>query len=410
MVIALVKIDEVYENILIADKVLKNIVYHTPLDHSHTLSRITGGKVFLKLENLQRTSSFKIRGAYYTINKLLRSREINLCVAASSGNHAQGVALASTLHKLKSIIVMPEYTPITKIMATRRYGGKVVLYGKSYDEAYAKAVEICEKERGVFIHPFNDYNIIAGQGTIGLEIFRDLSMVDVVIVPIGGGGLIAGIATALKRLRPSVKIIGVQPKGSPAMYKSFKNKRLMKSISLNTIADGVAVKSPGEKPFEIILKLVDDIFLVEEDDIVRALFLLLERSKCVAEPAGALSVALLLSGQMDVKNKRVVALISGGNIDPDLLIRVVNRALILEGRRVKIKGIVPDRPGILREVLDTFTSVKANIITIDHDRSSIYLKPNETEVTITLELPKPEKLDIILKNLKKKGFYFQKYS
>ncbi|RLF03412.1 MAG: threonine ammonia-lyase [Thermoprotei archaeon] len=401
-------VSRIYEYILEADRVLDKVVYRTPIDKSRTLSRITGGEVYLKLENLQRTGAFKVRGAYYMLWRLMRERgKISACVAASSGNHAQGVALAATELGIRSIIVMPETTPYIKIRATKSYGAEVVLHGRTYDEAYSKALEICEKLEAEFVHPFNDERVIAGQGTIGLEMLRSLKDIDVVIVPVGGGGLISGIATAIKKLSPRTKIIGVQPEGAPAMTLSFKRGRLTEVPYVDTIADGVAVKKPGDLTFKIISELVDDMVLVSDDEIVRAIFFLLERSKCVAEPAGALGVAALLGGRIDVRDKRTVVLISGGNMDMLLLARVIERALVLEKREIRIQGILPDRPGMLKTVLEVLAQVRANVVSIEHDRIDPSLKPGTAKVTIIFELPSEDMLEGILKRLREKGLVFR---
>jgi len=400
-------LEKLYGLILEADKVLERVVYRTPVDRSRTLSNITEGEVYLKLENLQRTGSFKIRGAYYFLWSILRKRcNVKLCVAASSGNHAQGVALAASELGMKSIIVMPERTPYVKVNATRSYGAKVVLHGSTYDDAYSKAMDIKDKFNAVFVHPFNDERIIAGQGTIGLEIVRKLGDLDVVLVPVGGGGLISGIAIAVKKLIPHAKIIGVQPEGAPAMALSFKEGKLIEVKRVNTIADGVAVKKPGELTFNIIKEVVDDIVLVSEEDIVQALFLLLERSKCVAEPAGALSVAALIGNKVDLKGKRAVAVISGGNIEMSMLARLIDKAMFLEGRLVRICGELPDRPGMLMKVLKILAALKANIVEISHDRLGPYLKPGKARVYVTFEVKDERDLKKILRKLEEKGFVF----
>jgi len=400
-------VDEIWRSIQEARSVLRPIIHMTPLDMSMTLSRLSGGHIYLKLENLQKTGSFKVRGAYYKIWKSSKERSIKVCVAASSGNHAQGVAYASSLQGIPSIIVMPEHTPVAKVMATKGYGAKVVLHGATYDESFTKAMEICKKEKGLFVHPFNDPLVIAGQGTIGIEIYEALRNVDVVLVPVGGGGLISGIAIALKKLKPSVKIYGIQPRGAPAMALSFKERRLVMVRSPDTIADAVALKKPGDITFKIISELVDDMLLVSENDIVKAMLFLLERCKCVAEPAGALGVAALLGGHLDVSNKNVAVVISGGNVDMPLLARIIERGLVLEGREVKIRGVLPDRPGMLKEVLEVLAEAKANIITVDHDRISPELSPNKAKVTITMEIYDVTHVKELIEKLKCKGFEFE---
>ncbi|RLF19066.1 MAG: threonine ammonia-lyase [Thermoprotei archaeon] len=400
-------IESIWRCIKEAKEVLSQVIHRTPLIRSATFSSMTGGDVFLKLENLQKTGSFKIRGAYYKLWKLIKERNLKCCVAASSGNHAQGVAYAASLLGIKSIIVMPEYTPVAKINATMGYGAKVVLYGSTYDEAYRKALEICKEEDAVFIHPFDDPDIIAGQGTIGIEIYEDLRNVDVVLVPVGGGGLISGIAIALKKINPDVKIIGVQAKGAPAMTLSFKKGYMVKYDNPYTIADAIIVKRPGELTFSIVKELVDDMILVDDFDISRAIFLLLERCKLVAEPAGALGLAAILSGKVDIKGKKAVAVISGGNIDMALLAKIIEKILFKERREVRIRGTLPDRPGMLKKVLEVLAEVKANIVTIEHDRFNPNLEPGMAEVTITIEVPSVGGLDEILAKLKRIGYEFK---
>jgi len=400
-------IEDIWSCVKEAAKVLKPIIHRTPLDRSATFSRMCGGEVFLKLENLQKTGSFKIRGAYYKLWKTLREKSITTCVAASSGNHAQGVAYAASMLGVKAIIVMPEYTPVAKIAATKGYGAEVVLYGRTYDEAYLKALEICRRLKAEFIHPFDDPYVIAGQGTIGIEIYEDLKNVDVVLVPVGGGGLISGVAIALKRLNPRVKIIGVQAEGAPAMALSLREGRIVRYENPDTIADAIAVKEPGKLTFSIIEELVDDIVLVDDNEIAYAVFMLLERCKCVAEPAGALGVAALLSEKVDARRKRVVAIVSGGNIDMALLARIIERMLFVEGREVRIRGVLPDRPGMLKRVLEVLAEAKANIVTIEHDRANPSLRPGKAEVTITIEVPAMEHVGELLARLKRIGYEFR---
>ncbi len=398
----------IYERVKEAWSIIRRVAHETPIDKSSTISTLAGGEVYLKLENLQKTGSFKIRGAYYKIWSLLKERKVQVCVAASSGNHAQGVAYAASKLGIRSIIVMPEYTPAAKVAATKGYGAEVVLYGRTYDDAYRKALEICSEVNGAFIHPFDDPLIIAGQGTIGLEILERLKNVDVVLVPVGGGGLISGIAIALKKLRPSVKIYGVQPRGAPAMTLSFKAGRLITVNKCDTIADAVVVKRPGELTFSIISELVDDMILVDENEIVKAMFLLLERCKCVAEPAGALPVAAILGNHVDLKGKKGVALISGGNVDMSLLARIIEKGLALEGREVRIEGVLPDIPGMLKRVLEVLAEARANVISVEHDRMDPSLDPGKAKVTITLEVNDPSLTRELLTKLREIGFEFRR--
>jgi len=400
-------IENILVNIKEAYNFLTGVVHRTPLNKQLTLSNLVNANVYLKLENLQKTGSFKVRGAYYAINKKNQRSKIELVVAASSGNHAQGVAYSASQLGINSIIVMPKYTPIYKVEATKNYGAKVLLYGETYDDAYHKAIEISQERNSVFIHPFNDLDVIAGQGTIGVEIYEDLEDVDIVFVPVGGGGLISGISIALKRLKPNVKIIGVQPTGASAMYKSFKTGKLVEADSLSTIADGVAVKKPGELTFKIIREFVDDIVVVNDFEIARAMFFMLERAKLVVEPAGALPVAALLSNTIDLDGKNVVAVISGGNVDMGLLSRIIERGLYLNKRYIKIKGELVDKPGELKKVIDDVAELGLNIISIEHERTNPLIKPGKAEVILGLETPSINLINMLLNKLKRKGIYFK---
>lgn len=401
------EVKEVGIRIKEAKSVLANVVHRTPLNRSFTFSRMTGGDVYLKLENLQKTGSFKVRGAYYAIWRRLKEEKIKVCVAASSGNHAQGVAYSAQTLGIRSIIVMPLYTPFYKVQATKSYGAEVVLYGETYDEAYSKACEIASSLNAPLIHPFDDYDVIAGQGTIGVEVYEDLSDVEKVLVPIGGGGLISGIAVALKKLRPEVKIIGVQPEGAPALYYSFKKGRLISTDNIYTIADGVAVKKPGERTFKIVSELVDDVVLVDDYEIAKAMFLLLERGKLVAEPAGVLPIAALLSGKVKLKGDKVVAVISGGNVDMSLLSRIVERGLHLEGRVARVTGLLNDRPGELKKVIDVVAEYRFNIVSIEHERANPLIHPGSAKVTLGIEVPDIESVKEMLNKLKGKGLNFK---
>ncbi|MCS7103816.1 MAG: threonine ammonia-lyase, partial [Candidatus Korarchaeum sp.] len=316
--------EEIFSRIEEARALLRPVIHETPLMTSRTLSELSGSEVHLKMENLQKTGSFKVRGAYY---KMKMIGNLSGVVAASSGNHAQGVAYSASLLGIKAVIVMPKHTPLFKINATKSYGAQVVLHGETYDDAYIKAKEVSESEGLPFIHPFNDPDVIAGQGTIGIEVQEEIGGCDAVVVPVGGGGLISGIAIAMKTLNPEVKVIGVQPSGAPTGYLSYKQGDLVETQQAYSIADGVVVKRPGDLTLRIMKSFVDDIVLVDDRDVARAIFLLLERVKTVVEGAGALSVAALLSGRLKLEGKRVVCVLSGGNIDPFMLIRIVNRVL-----------------------------------------------------------------------------------
>uniref|UniRef100_A0A7C4H3V8 threonine ammonia-lyase n=1 Tax=Thermofilum pendens TaxID=2269 RepID=A0A7C4H3V8_THEPE len=398
--------EEITLRIKEAREILKPAVHRTPIVFSKTLSDIAKAEVSLKLENLQKTGAFKVRGAYYKLSKLLQAGRVEKVVTASSGNHAQGVAYSASVLGVKAIVVMPKHTPFYKVNATRSYGAQVVLHGDTYDEAYAYAVELAEKERIPLVHPFDDPEIIAGQGTIGVEIYEDLPNVETVLVPVGGGGLISGIAIALKRLNSRVKVIGVQPTGAPSMYLSYRHGQPVETPRVFSIADGVIVKKPGKLTFELVQEFVDDIVVVDDREIAKAVFLLLERAKTVAEPAGALSVAALTSGAYDARGKKVACVISGGNIDPSLLSRIINQVLFLEGRQVRIQGILPDKPGQLKRVIDPIAELGFNIIEIYHERLNPLINPGMAQVTLGLEVPSRESVEILLLKLKELGLEF----
>ncbi|RLE61216.1 MAG: threonine ammonia-lyase [Thermoprotei archaeon] len=398
-------IDSINVRIREALQVLRPIIHTTPLTLSRTFSKMAGGEVYLKLENLQKTGAFKVRGAYFKLSKL-SGENVTRVVAASSGNHAQGVAYSASLLGIKATIVMPKYTPFFKIEATKSYGADVILHGETYDDAYAKALEISKRENIPFIHPFEDPDIIAGQGTIGVEIYEKLEDADIVVVPVGGGGLISGIAVALKKLNPDIKVIGVQPSGAPSMYLSYHEKKLVTTPHVFSIADGVIVKKPGELTFKLVSELVDDMVLVDDKEIAHAVFMLLERAKVVAEPAGALSLAAILSNKIDVREKKVVAVISGGNIDPSLLARIINQILYIEGRQIKIQGVLPDKPGQLKKVIDIISELGLNIISIEHERINPLVSPGTAQVTLGLEVPDKNTVNLLLIKLKEKGLDF----
>ncbi len=399
-------LEELTVKIKEAREMLQGVIHVTPLVSNKTFSDLSGGEVYLKLENLQKTGAFKVRGAYYKISKLVRTRGIRKVVTASSGNHAQGVAYSASLLGVEAVVVMPRYTPFYKVNAARGYGARVILHGETYDDAYLYASEIAKKESVPFVHPFDDPDIIAGQGTIGVEIYEQLPDSDLVLVPVGGGGLISGIAVALKRLSSRVKVIGVQPRGAPAMYMSYKQGRIVETPQVFSIADGVIVKKPGELTFSIIQDLVDDMVIVDEKDIARAVFMLLERAKTVAEPAGALAVAAVLSGSVDVKGKKAVCVVSGGNADPSLLSRIINQVLYLEGRQVRIRGVLPDRPGQLKRVIDPIAELGFNIVEIEHERLNPLISPGMAQVTLGLEVPSPDAVEKLLLKLKELGLDF----
>lgn len=341
--------------------------------------------VYIKPENLQRTGSFKIRGAYNKISKLSKEEKERGVVACSAGNHAQGVALGASVHGIKSVICLPDGAPISKIEATKHYGGDVELVPGVYDDAYARALQLKEEKGYVFVHPFDDPDVIAGQGTIGLEILEQLPNADAIIVPIGGGGLISGIALAVKNINPDCKIYGVQAKGAAGMYEAVYNKELKALESVTTMADGIAVKLPGKLPFELCQKYVDRIITVTDDQISAAALTLLERQKVVAEGAGAAAAAAVLYGDLPLRHKNVVCLISGGNIDVTTLSRVINRGLRMMGRSYEIVVELADRPGQLEHVTRIIAQEGANVVSVYHDRTDPTTRLNAVYLELVLE-------------------------
>lgn len=388
-----------------AREALEGIVKRTPLDGSRTLSELSGCRVFLKTENMQRTGSFKVRGAYNKIKNLSAEEKERGVIAASAGNHAQGVALAAHSAGIRSTVVMPEHTPVSKVSATKGYGAQVVLFGQSYDDAYNKALEIQQKTGATFIHAFNDPFIIAGQGTIGLEIVEDLPEVDVVLVPIGGGGLISGIATAVKALVPGAKVIGVEAKGAACACKSLAAGAPVSLETVQTIADGIAVKRPGDLTFEIIKQMVDDIVTVTDDEIAHAILHLLERSKLVVEGAGAVGVAALLYEKVKkLKGANVVAVLSGGNIDINIVSRIIERGMIESGRYIRLVTTIVDRPGSLTRLLTKIAAAKANVMSVYHNRTKQGVRLGEAEVELELETRDREQALSIIETLRAHGY------
>lgn len=393
-----------FQMIVEAARNLKGVVKETDFCYSETLSDLTKGDVYLKLENLQQSGSFKIRGAY---NKIIHlSDEEKKCgvVASSAGNHAQGVAISASKLSIKSTIVMPKSAPFAKIYATRKYGGEVVLHGEVYDEAYEKAIEIQEATGATFVHPFNDPYVIAGQGTIGLEIMQEQPDLDVVLVPIGGGGIASGIALAVKMINPNIKVIGVQTKNAPSMYESLKCGHVEATPVNKTIADGIAVGEPGDLTFSIIKDYVDEIITVSETEISQAFLLLLENCNLVCEGAGAVSVAAIMSRKLDLKNKKVGAILSGGNIDINLIESIINHAMITTGRRTEIKVTVNHKPGELNAFLATIAEELGNILTIRQSRYREGLSMHHLEVTVVVETLDADHKQRLIKKLIETGY------
>ncbi|TFF91588.1 threonine ammonia-lyase [Candidatus Thorarchaeota archaeon] len=398
---------DIYERIQEARNVIANIARVTPLDRSSTFSRMSGGEVYLKLENLQKTGSFKVRGASYAISQLSDKEKHAGVVAASAGNHAQGVAHAATRLGIKSQIVMPVFSPVAKIQATKGYGAEVVLHGEVFDESLAHAYEIAEKTDATFIHPFNDKNVIAGQGTIGLEILEALPDVDVIAVPVGGGGLIGGIAIAIKTQKPDVEVYGVEAARAASMKKSMETGEPSYVKEMDTIADGIAVKKPGDLTYGIARDLLTGIVTVEELEITRTLFHLLERAKNVVEPAGCVALSALQQGKIDISGKKAVAVLSGGNIDMSFLSRVVDKELVRLGRRVRVRGSIMDRVGSLNRVLAAVAESGVNLVEVSHDRADPDIAPNRAELELIIEVPDKSALTEMLGLLDDRGMHFE---
>lgn len=383
---------------------LAPVLHHTELDLSSTFSKMTDGKIYLKCENRQKTGSFKIRGASNKLAAMAARGEKAPVVASSAGNHAQGVAYAASRFGIQATIVMPKAAPIAKIQATEGYGAKVVLHGDCYDDAYAHAVEICSQEGAAFLHPYNDPDVIAGQGTLGLEILSDLPYVDVIVVPAGGGGLLAGISAAVKQINPRIKVYGVQAEGADAIARSFAQKKLVSTDYVSTIADGIAVKAPGDLTVELINRYADGVVTVSDSEIANAVLLLMERCKQIVETAGAASLAAVLSNKIDVAGKRVVCVLSGGNIDVSFVQSIIEQGLVARHRRIKFYVKLVDRPGSLVQLLNVIADVGANVLTVKHDKLNPSLKPNETIVRIDCEVGGKSHGDALIDKLTQQGY------
>lgn len=388
-----------------AAKRIENTIHKTDIEKSTTFSQMTGGEVYLKYENQQKTGSFKIRGALNKIAALVERGQIKAAVASSAGNHAQGVAYAAKVFDIPATICMPKSTPIAKVSATEGYGAKVVLAGECYDDAYKKAIDIQEKEGATFIHPFDDTEVMAGQGTIGIEILEALPTVDMVVVPAGGGGLLAGISACIKQINPRVKIIGVQAEGADAIAQTFSKKEYVKTDTSITIADGISVKAPGKITTEIINKYADDVVTVSDAEISAAILMLLERTKQVVEPAGATPLAAVLNGKIDVKDKKVVCLMSGGNIDVSFVQRIIELGLVSRNRKLKFKTTLLDTPGSLVHLSNILAKENANIVMVQHDRMSAELDPNEAIIHIACEVGGTEHGKRVVAALEKNGYH-----
>lgn len=394
-------------HILEARNAIQNFIHRTPLDHSTTFSSLTGGEIYLKMENLQKTGSFKVRGAANKIVNLSLEDKKNGVLAASAGNHAQGVAMAASRVGIPATIVMPESSPLSKVSATEGYGAKVILSGSVYDDAYQKAMEVQSETGATFIHAFNDLDVMAGQGTIGLEIVEDLPEVDTVIVPIGGGGLIAGIAVALKSLRPNVRIIGVEAAGAPCMLHAIQVGKPEPIEQAITLADGIAVKCAGDLTYHTVSHYVDDIVTVEEEEISEAILTLMERSKNIAEGAGAVAIAAALQRKVDLTGHNTVIILSGGNIDVNFLAQIIERGLRRSGRSLNFQTILPDKPGNLEKVLELIAQERGNVVTVEHARYDLRIPLRYARVRITLETQNFDHQHRIIERLGKAGYPVQ---
>ena len=391
-------LDKIYH----AAFVLKEAIRQTDMIPSHNIR--SDVDLYLKTENLQVTGSFKVRGAYYKISQLSDEEKKRGVIACSAGNHAQGVALAATKNGIKSLICLPDVAPISKIEATKHLGAEICLVKGVYDDAYNKALEL-QKEHGyTFIHPFDDYDVIAGQGTIGLEILDQLPDVDAVVVPIGGGGLISGVAYAVKSLKPECKVYGVQASGAPSMLNSVHDHKIERLDSVSTIADGIAVKEPGPHTFECCSKYVDGIVSVTDDEISAAILALIEQHKLVTEGAGAVGVAAVMFGKLPVEGKKVCCLLSGGNIDVNILSRVIERGLLMSGRSALITVELLDKPGQLRDVSATIAEQGGNVVSVHYERANEGSDINGCFLRIQIETRNHDHIVKIRKALADKGF------
>ena len=390
------------DNVYRASNVLRDVIRKTDVIYAPKLK--PGTELYLKTENLQITGSFKVRGSYYKMSRLTDEEKARGVVACSAGNHAQGVALAAQKNGIKSVICLPDGAPISKIEATKSYGAEVCLVEGVYDDAYQKALSLRDNEGYTFIHPFNDEDVIAGQGTIALELAEQLPNLDAVIVPIGGGGLISGIAFTLKMINPSIKVYGVQASGAPSMYNSVRDGNIETLERVSTIADGIAVKQPGDLTYEIVSKYVDEIVTVSDDEISAAILTLMEQHKLVTEGAGAVSVAAAMFDKLDIDGKRVACVLSGGNIDVTILSRVIKRGLLMSGRSYQLLIELVDKPGQLKDVSRVIADLGGNVTSVHHERANEGSDVNGCFLRIILETRNFDHIREIESALVKAGF------
>lgn len=385
---------------------LGTVIEKTKLIHSGVFSDETGNDVYIKPENLQKTGSFKVRGAYNKIAKLTEEEKEKGVIAASAGNHAQGVALAAQKIGIKAVIVMPKHTPLIKVEATRKYGAEVILHGDVYDEAYQHARELQEKEGYTFVHPFDDKDVIEGQGTIALEVLEELPSADIILIPIGGGGLVSGVAAAAKLKNPQIKIVGVEPEGAASALAAINNDEVITLSEANTIADGTAVKRIGDITFEYIKKYVDEIVTVSDYELMEAFLLLVEKHKIVAENSGILSVAGLK--KLDVKGKKIISILSGGNIDVLTISSMINKGLVTRGRIFTFSVDLPDKPGQLVAVSQILSDLNANVIRLEHNQFKNLDRFHEVELQVTAETNGEEHIEKITNVFRKRGYVIRR--
>ena len=400
-------------NISLADVVaarerLRNAIYYSPCPHSQMLSSLTGQQVYLKLENLQMTGSFKERGALNRIAMLTPEQAARGVVAASAGNHAQGVAYHATSRGIRALIVMPLATPLVKVTATRGFGAEVVLHGANYDEACEEATRLCQAQGMTFIHPFDDPVVMAGQGTIGLELLEQVPQLEAVVVPIGGGGLIGGIACAIKESRPDIRVVGVQTSRLPSMAMAVEQRHPVTLQPATTIADGIAVRRAGDVTFPVVDRYVDEIVTVDEDEIASAILMLLEREKTLAEGAGATALAALLQKKTSLNGARAAVVIGGGNIDVTLLSRIIERGLVQDGRMIRLRIHLLDKPGALAELTKLIAHHRANIVDTLYNRAYYGVNLGDTTIDITLETRGPEQVQELLGALNAGGYVYSR--
>lgn len=399
----MLSLDKVFD----AQKVLKSIVRETNVVRAHGIAPEC--ELYLKPENLQITGSFKVRGSAYKIAMLSEEEKGKGVIACSAGNHAQGVALAASKNGIKSLICLPDSAPISKVEATKGFGAQVCLVEGCYDDAYKKALELKESEGYTFVHPFDDENVIAGQGTIALEILHDLDSIDAIVVPVGGGGLIAGIAYTVKHICPSVKVYGVQVAGAPSMYNSINDGEIECLDSVETIADGIAVKQPGENTFRLVSEYVDDIALVSDDEVASAILALIEKQKMIAEGAGAAAVAAVMFDKFDLKGKRVVSIVSGGNIDVTSLSRVIDRGLLNSGRSSSLLIELIDKPGQLKDISRIIADCGGNVTGVHYEKGNTE-RINGCFLRIEMETRDFDHVKLIMQSLRDEGFKIVQYN